>query len=113
MTPRRAASSSPRMRAAQTGRPAAVRVLAGLGFDVNALRRTSALHEAAWRGNLELVTSLLDLGADPGLLDTAFHATPLGWARHNQQHEVAAYLAPLTPPAGPPGPPSGPSNDVP
>ena len=101
------------VRAAQIGRAAAVRLLASLGFDVNALRRTSALHEAAWRGNLELVTSLLDLGADPGLLDTAFHATPLGWARHNQQHEVAAYLAPLTPPAGPPGPPSDPSNDVP
>ena len=90
------------VRAAQVGRADAVRLLAGLGFDVNAVHRTSALHEAAWRGNLDLVTLLLELGADPGLLDTAFHATPLGWARHNQQHAVAEYLAPLTPPPPPP-----------
>lgn len=84
------------LRAAEHERPEAVRVLAGLGFDVNARRRTTALHEAAWRGNLELVTLLLELGADPTLLDTAFNAPPLGWARHNQQHEVAEYLSERT-----------------
>jgi ankyrin repeat protein len=81
------------MRAVEIERPAAVRLLAGLGFDVNALHRTTALHEAAWRGNLELVALLLELGADPMLRDTAFGATPEGWAQHNQQHAVAGYLA--------------------
>jgi ankyrin repeat protein len=88
-------------RAVEVGRGEAVRLLAGLGFDVNSVRRTTALHEAAWRGNLELVILLLELGADPATLDTAFQATPLGWARHNQQHAVAEYLAPLTPDVAP------------
>ncbi|MGE3268463.1 MAG: ankyrin repeat domain-containing protein [Chloroflexota bacterium] len=81
------------VRAVEIGRAAALRLLVELGFDVNAMQRASALHEAAWRGNLELVQVLLDLGADLTLRDHAFNATPEDWARHNQQHEVAAYLA--------------------
>jgi len=36
---------------------------------VNSKEGTSALHEAARRGQLDLVKHLLDLGADPGVLD--------------------------------------------
>jgi hypothetical protein len=86
------------IRAAETGRPEAVRLLAVLGFDVNAVRRITALHQAAWAGDLDMVRLLLELGADPTLLDQSFNATPLGWARHNQQHEVAAYLEALAQP---------------
>lgn len=85
------------VRATGTGRGEAVRLLAGLGFDVNAVGRISALHQAAWDGDLALVRLLLELGADPSCPDPAHHSTPLGWARYNQQHEVVAYLEPLTP----------------
>jgi ankyrin repeat protein len=65
---------------------------------VNAVRRTAALHEAASRGDVAMVELLLELGADPALRDTEFGATPLGWARHSRQDEVARFLADRTPP---------------
>lgn len=92
------------VRAAEARRPEAVRLLAGLGFDVNAVGRISALHQAAWDGDLTLVRLLLDLGADPACLDLAHQSTPLGWARYNQQHEVVAYLEPRTKSPHPPAP---------
>ena len=90
----RAAEAEPErvIRAAELGRREAVRLLVELGFDVNVIRRTSALHAAAYRGDLEMVKLLCELGADPTARDTEFGATPLGWARHNQKDEVAAYL---------------------
>jgi hypothetical protein len=39
---------------------------------------------------------LLRLGADPGITDTRFGATPLGWARHFGQPAMIALLEPLT-----------------
>ena len=69
-----------------------MRLLVSVGFDVNAIGRISALHEAAWSGDIGMVRLLLELGADPTLLDREHHATPLGWARYNQQHEVVSYL---------------------
>jgi len=46
-------------RAVKLGRPDAVRLLVDLGFDVNARRRTTALQEAALRGDLPVVILLL------------------------------------------------------
>jgi ankyrin repeat protein len=83
----------------------AVVLLAELGFDVNALGRSdipveqpweTALHEAAGRGDADLVRTLLDLGANPDMHDARFHATPLGWAEHFDQGHIIQLLGPLT-----------------
>jgi hypothetical protein len=52
----------------------------------------TALHHAAWAGDLELMRRLLDLGADPRLTDSRFDATPQGWAEHAYQDEAAELL---------------------
>jgi ankyrin repeat protein len=91
--------------AASCGRPDAVELLAGLGFDVNAKGRTdmpsdqpwqTALHKAAEDGNLELARALLRLGADPGIKDARFGGTPLGWARYFGQAALIELLEPVT-----------------
>ena len=91
--------------AAACGNPAAVEILAELGFDVNAKGRTdvpsdqpwqTALHKAAEDGNIELARTLLRLGADPDIRDKRFDSTPLGWARHFGQQAIIELLEPLT-----------------
>lgn len=98
VAPVRAAHPDLVARAAELGRPAAVRRLAGLGFDVNHRQRTTALHEAAWRNDRATVDALLDLGADPTIVDTEFDSPPAGWADHNGHRELAAYLRAWAPP---------------
>ncbi|MBV9804752.1 MAG: ankyrin repeat domain-containing protein [Solirubrobacterales bacterium] len=78
--------------AAEHGKLEAVALLIELGFDVNALERTSPLHEAAMRGNLEMIHLLLDHRADPELRDTGYDATPAGWAEHFRQREAKELL---------------------
>lgn len=105
--------------AAAAGRVETVRLLAELGFDVNLgealvfrdtgtaqvatllsgleprsglARRTSALHLAAWNGDLPMARTLVELGADLSIRDCEHDSTPLGWAEYNHQHDVAAYL---------------------
>jgi ankyrin repeat protein len=91
--------------AAAQGAPGAVELLVTAGFDVNALGRSdipsnqpwhTALHTAAERGDLALARTLLELGADPDLRDQHYRSTPLGWARHFGQAEVAELLEPVT-----------------
>ena len=62
--------------------------------DPNALDHdgATALHRAAWDGDLELIGRLLDAGADPTITDARFDATPLGWAEHAYQTEAAELL---------------------
>jgi ankyrin repeat protein len=93
--------------AAACGRPEAVEILAGLGFDVNARGRTdvpsdqpwqTALHKAAEDGNLALAQTLLRLGADPDLRDHRFDSTPLGWARYFGHQPLIDLLEPVTTP---------------
>ncbi|MHA3018818.1 ankyrin repeat domain-containing protein [Mycobacterium sp. BMJ-28] len=56
------------------------------------------LHHAAWDGDLELIGRLLEAGADPGITDLRFDATPLGWAEHAYQTEAAELLRDRTSP---------------
>lgn len=79
-------------RATELRRPHAVGLLADLGFDLNARHRTTALHEAALRGDQSLVAYLVSLGADPTIVDTEHNSTPSGWANHAGHHAVADYL---------------------
>jgi len=91
--------------AAAGGRKDAVALLIELGFDVNALARgdipsdqpwQTALHEAAYEGDLALAQLLLDNGADPNIRDARFDSTPLGWAEHADQQAMIELLRPAT-----------------
>lgn len=79
-------------RAAATGHVDAARLLVAHGWNVNHLERTTALHEAALRGDLAMVQALVELGADPEIKDTEFHAPPSGWAAHAGHHQIVDYL---------------------
>lgn len=79
-------------RAAELHRPYSVQLLVESGFDVNHVDRVTALHEAAWRGDLKMTKLLVDLGADPTIEDDEHHSTPRGWALHGHHQEVADYL---------------------
>jgi ankyrin repeat protein len=97
--PARAVARRPQLiiRAAELGRLSAVRLLAELGFDVNHVRRLTALHQAAFDGNLDLVKLLVELGADVTIQDRSYNSTPIGWAEHNNQQTVIDYLSRLQP----------------
>lgn len=87
-------------KAVEARRPEAVRLMAELGFESSTVTCNRPLHDAAWAGALERVKLLLELGADPGVRDRSCNATPLGWAEHNGQREVAEYLAELATTSG-------------
>jgi hypothetical protein len=78
--------------AAQYGRVPAVRLACALGFDVNARLPWTALHVAARAGDLPMVRTLLELGADRSLREHDYDATPLEWAQFAGQAEVAEFL---------------------
>ncbi len=87
--------------AAGQGRADGVRILLDLGFDADARGRSdtvapgeweTGLHAAVWADRPDIVTVLLDHGADPSVTDARFAATPLGWAGHLGRPEIAALL---------------------
>jgi ankyrin repeat protein len=80
-----------------------VRWLLGLGADANAKAdrqsHQSALHSAAWNGDLEMVRLLVESGADIHVRDAQYDAPPIGWAatsvtvtNNPNCAEVVAYL---------------------
>jgi hypothetical protein len=85
------------VRATANDRLDAVALLIELGFDVNAIDRTTplhvtALHDAARRGNMAVIRLLVEHGADPDIRDSGYDATPGGWAEHFGMSEAEAYL---------------------
>lgn len=83
---------------------ALVRWLLGQGADPNARAagqsQQTALHSAAWNGDLPMVKLLVGAGADPGLVDREYDATPQGWAEtsievtaNEKCRDVAEWLA--------------------
>jgi ankyrin repeat protein len=84
-------------RAVSARQPDGVRLIAQLGVDLNAMIPNTGcdrapLHNAAGFGSLEMVTLLIELGADPHLRDLTHRAAPIGWANYGQQREIVEYL---------------------
>ena len=74
-----------------------VEAMLEVGFDVTGGGNTTPLHEAAFRGNVELIQLLLEKGAPVDLHEPRFGSSPLGWARHFNEPEAAALLATKAP----------------
>jgi ankyrin repeat protein len=84
--------------AAEEGRTDSLRLLVGLGFDVNGKAgRPSPLNCAALAGQLESVKLLVELGADVHARDPHFDATPLAAANYKGQRKVVEYLLQFAP----------------
>lgn len=91
------------MGAVDFGHHALVEWLLSTGASANAradqLSRQTALHSAAWNGDLKMVKLLLANGADPAAVDEEHGTTPLVWAEVSVEvsnnadcREVAAFL---------------------
>jgi hypothetical protein len=52
----------------------------------------TAMHRAAWAGDLDMVQRLVARGADPSDRRNPFTATAFGWAVHNRQTAIAGWL---------------------
>jgi hypothetical protein len=85
--------------AAQLGHAGIVQLLLDAGVDPNLYNpsgmhsHSTPLHQAALAGHMDVVRTLL---AHPGIrldiADPIYNSTPLGWALHGDQQEVAALL---------------------
>jgi ankyrin repeat protein len=73
---------------------AALAILLDLGYDVSAPGqwRTTALHEAALRGDVETCRWLVERGADRTVREERFSATPADWAAHAGHLDLAGEL---------------------
>lgn len=61
-------------------------------WNMTGVNNGTALHRAAWAGDLAMVQRLVALGADVGNRDNPFMSTPLSWAQHNKQTAVFDWL---------------------
>ena len=53
---------------------------ASVNARAEAQSRHTALHSAAWNGDLKMVKLLVSAGADTAALDEQYRGTPRGWA---------------------------------
>jgi ankyrin repeat protein len=69
-----------------------VRLMLGCGFDPGSFGEggMTALHAAAWHGNVEMVRMLLEFHAPVNVRDTTYRNTPLAWAAHGSKHKKNA-----------------------
>lgn len=87
--------------AAFHGQPRVLALLAGLEADLNAYGpegfhpHATALHQAVDSGSLDAVKVLVEAGADLGIRDRLYEATPLMWAEYLPRPAIAAYLQEL------------------
>ena len=86
---------------ALNGKAEALRRLVDIGVDVNAVSpdlyaHGTPLHHAVYSGSLDAVRVLVEAGARLDARDTAYNATPLGWAEESRGEtrydEIAEYL---------------------
>jgi ankyrin repeat protein len=61
-------------------------------WDMIGVNNGTALHRAAWGGDLAMVQRLWKLGADISNRDNPFTSTPLSWAQHNKQDKVFQWM---------------------
>lgn len=52
----------------------------------------TALHRAAWDGDIAMIARLIERGADISNRENPFCSTPLSWAQHNRQHETVDWF---------------------
>jgi len=77
--------------------PRSVALIAESGFDLDArIGGRTALHEAAFAGDVELITALLAGGADPDVVDDQFGTPPLVWAGYACQPAAVEMLETVT-----------------
>jgi ankyrin repeat protein len=100
-----ARSNAVLMAAVDFGHHELVRWLLSQGANVNAKAQATALHSAAWNGDLEMVKLLVAAGADVSARDAEHDNTPAGWAQvaitvsnNPKCQDVADYLRGLTRP---------------
>ncbi len=81
-------------REALLGDATAAAVLLDAGMDPDRLDHggSTALHHAAWRGEIDLVGTLLAHGARTDIVDATHQSTPIGWADYNGKAEVVRML---------------------
>jgi peptide-methionine (S)-S-oxide reductase len=83
--------------AAYLGNVDAISFLLSSGADPNVKsqrihRHSTPLHQAAQSGSLHAVMALVAAGASLTVRDTAWHGTPLGWAKHANDAVIADFL---------------------
>ena len=78
--------------AVQRSRHQSLQLMIDLGFDLNAHNDRTALHEAAFAGNLEIIQLLMDNGADSSLRDSSYLVPAIGFALHAEHHSIVEYL---------------------
>lgn len=61
-------------------------------WNMTGVNNGTAMHRAAWEGDLPMVQRLVALGADISNRDNPFTSTPLSWAQHNRQQEVFDWM---------------------
>ena len=78
--------------AATNGAGNAIALMLALGFDPNAGRNHTALHDAAYHGHIDVMKRLLDAGADPTIRESGHNSTPLGFAQFAGQTKAVELL---------------------